>query len=256
MDKFTEMVRVAAKDASGNSSLSFSDGDILGWARTGHASHGLHTASAESIIKTENGAFSFAPSRDPAAWTNVIERAIGVWQTYGAETLGYTNVQTALVSDKTLFASEVIDVLERIRDTDVSIGILPYPLYSPLQERYAHYVDNHVFTYHVPVSVTDTETVGKFLEVFGYHSRHTVRKAFINVYGYEYCGDPDSAEMLTLILDSRTYDPGYHYWSNAEGELSQMISSGTNNAVKWAERKKVPIENDISSYINRISENG
>jgi hypothetical protein len=254
MDKFTEMIRIAAKDASGNSSLSFSDGDILGWARTGHASHGLHTASAESIIKTENGAFSFAPSRDPAAWTNVIERAIGVWQTYGAETLGYTKVQTALVSDKTLFASEVIDVLERIKDADVSVGVLPYPLYSPLQERYAHYVDNHVFTYHVPVSVIETETVGQFLEVFGYHSRHTVRKAFINVYGYEYCGDPDSAEMLTLILDSRTYDPGYHYWSNAEGELSQMISSGTNNAVKWSERKKVPIENDISSYINRISE--
>ena len=83
-----------------------------------------------------------------------------------------------------------------------------------------------------------------------------MRKAFINIYGYEYCGDPDSAEMLNLILDSRTYDPGYHYWSGAEGELSEMISSGKNNTVKWAERKKVTFESDISSYINRISENG
>jgi hypothetical protein len=115
-------------------------------------------------------------------------------------------------------------------------------------------VDNHVFTYHVPVSVSQTEEIGQFLEVFGYHSRHTVRKAFISTYAFDYCDDPMSAQMLDLILDSRTYDPGYHYWSNAEGELSQMISSGTNNAVKWSERKKVPIENDISSYINRISE--
>ena len=46
MDKFAEMIRASAKDASGNSSISFKEGDILGWARTGHASHGLHTASA------------------------------------------------------------------------------------------------------------------------------------------------------------------------------------------------------------------
>ena len=255
MDKFAEMVRSCAKDVSGNSSIAFEEGDVLGWARTGHASHGLHTASARPIVETKNQSFVFSPSEDPTAWTAIVDKAIEIWNVRGAQTLGYTNVQNALVSSRALFASEVIDVLERMRDAeDVEIGILPYPLYSSTQERYAHYVDNHVFTYHVPVSVSETEAVGNFLEVFAYHSRHTVRKAFVNVYAYEYCSDPESAEMLDLILNSRTYDPGYHYWSSAETDLSQMISSGNNNAVKWTQRRKNSLESDIGSYMNRISE--
>jgi len=256
MDKFTEMVRLGTKDASGNSSISYAEGDVVGWVRTVHAVHGVHTASAMPLIETKNGTFSFLPSTDPTAWTNIVDRAIGVWQAGGAETLGYINVQKALASDRALFASEVIDVLERIRDDDVNVGLLPYPLYSTSQPRYAHYVDNHVFTYHVPVSVSETDAVGKFLEVFAYHSRHTVRNAFINVYAYEYCSDPESAEMLTLILDSRTYDPGYHYWSGTESTLSQMISSGQNNTVKWAERRRTAVEKDVSDYMSRISQIG
>ena len=255
MDKFAEMVRACATDASGNSIIAFEDGDILGWARTAHAAHGLHTASAYPIVATKNENFIFSPSDDPAAWTNVVDKAIDIWNVYGAQTLGYTNVQKALMSAKTLFASEVIDVLERMKDAeDVEIGILPYPLYNSAQERYAHYVDNHVFTYHVPVSVSETETVGKFLEVFGYHSRHTVRKAFVNVFAYEYCSDPEAAEMLEIILNSRTYDPGYHYWSTAESDLSHMITSGVNNAVKWSQKRKNALDGEIGSYMNRISE--
>ena len=255
MDKFTEMIRTAAKDASGNSVIAFEEGDVLGWARTAHAAHGLHTASARPLIETKSGSFVFSPSDDPTAWTAIIDRAIGIWGTPGAETLGYTNVQKALVSSKALFASEVIDVLERIKDAEnISVGVLPYPLYSSAQERYAHYVDNHVFTYHVPVSVSETEEIGKFLEVFGYHSRHTVREAFLNTYGYEYCSDPRAPEMLALIFDSRSYDPGYHYWSSTESDLSNMITSSNNNIVKWTERKKNSLAGDIGNYVRSISE--
>jgi len=255
VDKFAEMVRLGAKDTSGNSSLAFEEGDVLGWARTAHAAHGLHTASALPIVETRNGTFVFSPSDDPAAWTNIMDRAISVWHTAGAETLGYTNVQRAIVANRALFASEVIDVLERMRDAeDVRLGLLPYPLYSASQENYAHYVDNHVFTYHVPVSVEETDSLADFLEVFGYHSRYTVRPAFINTYSYEYCSDPESEEMLQLILNSRSYDPGYHFWSTPEGDLSQMIASSNNNIAQWAEKRKTTVSSEIAGYIGRISE--
>lgn len=257
MDKFAEMIRLGAKETSGNSNFAYAEGDILGWARTGHAAHGLHTASALSIIGTENNNFYFEAEQDTSAWSGIIDKAIEIWNIEGGETLGYTNVQNAVASGKALFASEVIDVLERMKNNEgVTLGLLPYPLYNSSQENYAHYVDNHVFTYHVPTSVSETEEMGKFLEVFGYHSRHTVRKAFIDTYSYEYCGDAESADMLTIILDSRTYDPGYHYWSALEGDLSQMITSSQNNVAKWTERKRDAVTGDISTYITRISENG
>ena len=256
MDKFAEMVKIAAKETSGNSQYLYEEGDILGWVRTGHAAHGLHTASALSIIGNQNGVFYFEAEKDPAAWTEVIDKAISIWNMEEAQTLGYTNVQNAIASGKALFASEVIDVLERMKNTEnVRLGLLPYPLYSSSQENYAHYVDNHVFTYHVPTSVSETEEMGKFLEIFGYHSRYTVRKAFIDTYSYEYCGDAESADMLTVVLDSRIYDPGYHYWSAPEGDLSQMIVSSQNNIAKWTERKAAGVATDINTYITRISEN-
>lgn len=257
MDKFAEMIRLGAKETSGNSVFSYEEGDILGWARTGHAAHGLHTASALSIIGTTNNNFYFEAASDTASWSSVIDKAIEIWNLEGAETLGYTNVQSALTGEKTLFASEVLDVLERMKNAEnASIGLLPYPLYSESQTTYAHYVDNHVYTYHVPTSVSLIEEMGRFLEIFGYHSRHTVRKAFIDTYSYEYCGDAESAEMLAIILDSRTYDPAYHFWSAPEADLSQMITSSQNNIAKWTERKKASIEGDIGTYITRISENG
>ena len=257
MDKFAEMVKLGAKETSGNSNFAYAEGDILGWVRTNHAAHGLHVASGLSIIGTDNGAFFFEASNDSAAWTNVIDKAIDIWNIEGAESLGYTNVQNAIASGKALFASEVIDVLERMKNTEgVSLGLLPYPLYNSSQENYAHYVDNHVFTYHVPTSVSATEEMGRFLEVFGYHSRHTVRKAFIDTYSYEYCGDAESADMLTIVLNSRTYDPGYHYWNVLEADISQMITTGQNNIAKWAERKREAVSGDISAYITKISENG
>lgn len=256
MDKFAEMIRLSARDSSGNSVYSYTEGDILGWARTGHATHGLHTASALPIIANINQTFSFQPFNNAAAWTNIIDKAIEIWNLEGAETLGYTDVQAALTSGKALFASEVLDVLERMKNTEnVSIGLLPYPLYNESQSAYSHYVDNHVFTYHVPTSVSETSEIGNFLEVFGYHSRHTVRKAFIDTYSYEYCGDAESAEMLNLILNSRSYDPGYHFWNAFESDLSQMIASSQNNIAKWAERKNSTAEGDITSYMTKISEN-
>lgn len=137
----------------------------------------------------------------------------------------------------------------------LSVGILPYPLYSETQENYAHYVDNHVYCYAVPTSVPNIETLGEFLELFGYHSKYLVRTAWIDTYSYEYCNDIDSAEMLEIILDTRTYDPGYLYWASYESDFSGFISSGKNNVTKWADRNTTVIADAIQQFIDTISKN-
>lgn len=254
MDKFVEMIIAAAQDTSGNSEYHYSEGDILGWVRTAHASHGMHVASGLSIIENTNGALSLAVTNNASAWNDIIDTAIGVWNTTGAETITYSDVQAAMEGGRTLFASEVIDVLERMKDTEgVSVGLVPYPLYSASQENYAHYVDNHFYAYAVPTSVSNITRMGQFLEVYGFHSRYLVRPAWIEAYSYEYCNDADSAEMLEIILDTRTYDPGYLWWSGNEGYFSGFITDGTNNVTRWADRNAATIANDIQTYVERIS---
>ena len=64
--------------------------------------------------------------------------------------------------------------------------------------------------------------------------------------------------MLDIILDSRTYDPGYLMFSVLEGDLSQMISSGQNNIAKWAERKANAVAGpggSIEVFMNGVNDN-
>lgn len=258
MDIFVEMVKKAGTDVSGNSEYAYSEGDILGWVRTAHATHGLHAASALPLITNENGTLKFTALDYTNQWTTVIDKSIEVWALPEAETLGYTNVREALTSGNTLFASEVLDVLRRMRDADVSAGLVPYPKHSEAQENYAHYVDGHVSPYAVPVSVTEIETMGKFIELYAAHSQKIVRTAWIDTYCYEYCGDADSTEMLDIILNTRTYDPGYLYWSTYEAEVSQMISSGKNNFTKWVDKRAnslVGSGGELESLIAGIDDN-
>ena len=57
------------------------------------------------------------------------------------------------------------------------------------------------------------------------HSKYLVRPAWIDAYAYDYCNDADSAEMLEIILDTRTYDPGYLWWSQYESSFSGFIEN-------------------------------
>jgi hypothetical protein len=260
MDKFMEMCKAAAKETSGNTTLKTSEGDILGWIRTGHATHGLHAASGLSIIGTENKAFTFEAQAHTAQWTTVIDKAIEVWAIPEAETLGYSSIPPALAGGYALFASELLaSALEGLKDYEnIRVGLVPYPMYSSTQENYAHYVDNHVYSYSVPTSVSEIEEMGDFFELFAYHSKYIVRTAWIDTYAYEYCSDPESAETLNIILDTRTYDPGYLQFSVLEGDLSQMISSGQNNIAKWAERKSnavVGAGGYFENHMNGLNDN-
>ena len=257
MDKFAEMIRLAATENSGNDKLAYSEGDIMGWVRTGHATHGMHVASSLPIFANNDGVLSLEAQNDPDTWVSIIDKAIEIWNTPGSETLAYNYVRNALQNDQTLFASEVLLIMKLMADTDsATFGLLPYPKYSESQENYAHYVDNHLHSYSIPISVPNPETVALFFELYAYHSRYLVRSQWIDAYSYEFCGDLESSEMLSVILDSRTYDPGYLFWpGNFEGEFSGMISNGKNNISQWVNRRATTAAQNITGLVSAISDN-
>ena len=259
MDIFIEMVKKAANDVSGNQTIKYSEGDIVGWATTTHATHGLHTASGLPMIVNENGALKFVMRESAAQWDTIISKAIEVWALPEHDTTGYGNGQAALVSGNTLFYSDIIQKLEEstLKDSDTAVGLVPYPKYSETQENYAHYVDNHLMVYMVPTSVVDIEGMGDFFTVYAAHSTALVRPVWIDAYSYDYCGDADSAEMLNIILDTRTYDPGYLIFS-LEGEISQQISAGKNNITKLIDKRYDSIAGaggSIEEFVKKIDTN-
>ena len=228
-------------------------------ATTTHATHGLHTASGLPMITTVNGAMKFNMPDSAAQWTSIIDKAIEVWALPEHDTTGYNDGQAALVSGNTLFYSDIIQKLEEdtLKNSDTAIGLVPYPKYSESQENYAHYVDNHLMVYMVPTSVVNIEAMGDFFTVYAAHSTALVRPVWIDAYSYDYCGDADSAEMLQIILDTRTYDPAYLVFT-LEGEISQQISSGKNNVTRLIDKRYDSIAGaggSIEEFIKKISQN-
>ena len=255
MDIFVEMIKDIKRDANGNSTYSYQDGDIMGWIRTGHATHAMHAASNMKIIENVNGKLQFSPSAQANAWSDVIDKAIAVYGTEGSQDVSYSYIPDYVASDKALFFSEILGTAESMRDMDVSLGLVPYPLYSEAQENYCSYVDNHIADYHIPVSVPDPETVGTLLELIACHSHYIIRPANIEWYSVELLGDEESAEMLELILDNVTYDPGYLWWSNFETDIGNMISSGKNNITQWAGRKGADVQKKIDEFMTGLLDN-
>ncbi len=254
MDLLTEIIQNAKYDADGNQEYHYSDGDTLGWIRVGEGTHGMHVASGLRLIDNNDGVYSFSAADHTDEWYQILDQAIEIWNVEGAETKDYTYVQNAVEEGKALFASEVLEVLERMKDAaDLEVGLLPYPKYSESQEGYAHYVDNHFAHYCMPVSVTDPELTGDFFEVYAYHSRAFVREAILNAYSTVYCSDAESGEMLDFILNSRTYDPGYLYWSEFSGLVSNMVS-GTNNFGNFVSKYTSIASDRIHEYVTAVSE--
>lgn len=255
MDQFQFCVKNAARDVDGNSTIDATAGDIAGWIRTGHATHGLHTASGLSIMKTTNGTITFDVEKNTETWVNVINKSMEVWAMPEGQTLSYSVIPETLAGGYALFASEILgSSLGNLKDYDAEIGLLPYPLHDEAQENYAHYVDNHVYSYSIPTSVPDPDTVADFFTIYAYHSTYIVRPAYISVYAYDYCADQESGEMLDIILSSMTYDPGY-LSASLEGELSNMITNNKNNVAQFANKRAATANEWITKFIAGIDDN-
>ena len=255
MDKFAEMIKAIAASQGGNYNRYWSEGDIMGWVRTSDAAHALHVASGLSIIENNDGVMNFAASEHLAEWDSVIDKAISLWsmdETQGVEDIfPYYIVHEVVKSSNVLFFSAGLDVL---READgASVSVVPYPLYSTSQENYAHFVDNSFCAYAVPTTVSNPAAMGQFLEVYAFHSRYLVRPAWVDAYSSEYCSNPNAAEMLEIILDTRTYDPGYLWWSQYESSISGFIENSQNEITRWNERNAATIQNDINTYVETIS---
>lgn len=255
IDTFMTMVKAAAVDNAVPGTYKEEDGDIVGWIRTGHATHGLHVASGLTIVSNVNGSYEFNVATNASAWSAVLDKACAAWAMPESETRSYSYIPDAVAGNRALFASEILSSsLGNLKDLDVEIGLLPYPTYTE-GANYYHYVDEHFSPYAVPLHVADIENVGDFLVLFAYYSKHIVRPAYINLYAYEYCSDEDSYEMLDIILSSRTYDVGY-LGAKYEGNISDMINTNKANQItSFANSKAKVFGTWVSDYIGKVTAN-
>ncbi|MBO4217320.1 MAG: hypothetical protein J5940_05215 [Clostridia bacterium] len=122
----------------------------------------------------------------------------------------------------------------------LSFGVIPQPKWNDEQTEYYHYVNNQASFMAIPITSNYTVATN-FLNIYGLLFEQTVQATYISNVATAWVSDPDVADMMRLIFDSRVWDAGY--WYNPSSIHTNLLAdvgvqkSRYSNRVKSGEPK-------------------
>ena len=259
IDTFMECNETALMDLNGDGEYT-RDADQYGtMAQPQHLGLGLYIGAGQMVIgKDENDLPYFQ-----AAQSDAIDVMVNIAEKIGSNPAISTSTDSTLSSlypdnlvyfteGRVLFSPEVLKHIESMRDSDVDIGILPLPKYTEEQENYYCYADGHcVNAVGVPITNTESEKIGFVLEAMSAESKNNLTPAYFEVcLTDKYVRDADSAEMLSLVMESAVLDLGEVFqWNNITSTVSEAINKGSSIASTITSNETI-----VNKYIEKAIE--
>ena len=123
------------------------------------------------------------------------------------------------VKGNSLFKSGMVkDLTNELKFMTEMYGVLPHPKMSLDQENYSSLVwEHHDSVLGIPAFAADEEMCAVILEALSWESYNSVTPVFYDTILLDrMCKDKESKEMLKIIFDTRSYDPGL-YWDGGSG---------------------------------------
>ncbi len=220
-DEMVNMIQIVARDIDG---LGYGDGDIFGYTDNSGLVSRLLCAFGENLILIDE---------EGNASVNTGERCINIFDKVFDRLCGsqasYTVLHGEFSGVTVLFTPSDISSVNGRRSSERDFGIIPYPKYDELQERYYTIYNNAYSTvYCIPIDNRELDRTGNILEVMGAYSHETIHESVVEkavlVKGVR---DEDSAEMIELLFDSRFYEIGLA-GTNIYNSLCNMVEQGKN----------------------------
>ena len=160
-------------------------------------------------------------------------------------------------NDNVLYHFGMIKDVTTHRQMETNYGILPIPKYDEAQENYSSLVWMHHDTIlGIPATVKNTDMAEIVLEALSAESYYTVYRDFYDtVIMGRSARDQQSKEMLQIIFDTRSFDPGL-IWDNTPfaGKILRLSATGTSDiASLWASYKDA-IDDRVTELNEKIDE--
>lgn len=236
LDKFLEIIKRAHSD-DGDQTMTTGSGDIFGLVSSSFGIRGLYFGADQGYsIKTDDktGKSTFTHAFTDAAVT-ATNKIIEIYSNEGVAIASYDVVQSQIRSGLVLFSPETLNKASMYAGKQgasteaVQVGILPHPKLSSDQAKYKHNIDNHMIYICVPKTCTNLDRIADFLTLYAYHSYHTVYAKYLELYKYTYTTDTKAAEMVDIILQSRSFDLAYQFfWAGVDTEYINAVKEGRN----------------------------
>ena len=134
--------------------------------------------------------------------------ATEAFDVYGAD----ANRLSAFMNGKALFLSTGIGELSMLKSAELDYGVLPWPMYDQSQQDYVSRCGD-AWLHCVPGNTKDPERTSVIMQALAYYSADTVYKAYYeNALTSKYVRDPESVEMMQIILSTLSVDLGDTIW--------------------------------------------
>ncbi len=224
LTKFMEYSSLVYKDTNGNSTAD--EGDTYGFAgfawvplisfqtaadipvvardpEDDHLYISPLVDNAEKIVKLDEMIYNFVNDQHTFTWDPF---------TGGAE--------LHLDSGRVMFETVNNYGLVTTKETDIKVGVLPYPLWDENQANYKTLSWNGYMV--IPTTVKNLEMVGDTIEMLAYSSDAVTTAFYETLLGAKVADAPEDVKMLDIIWSSQTSDYGLAF-NNVDASLDAIL---------------------------------
>lgn len=255
-DKLTEMATTVTTDLNGDGTMT-PDSDQYGitYNNDNMTLNFMYSSGILSVLIDDNG--KPVPNTYNDKMLSLVEGMYYLSHESGAcifdsySTQG-TVGQPAFAEGRVMFRGGSVGDLATLRESELDIGLVPYPMWDEDQGYYATHVDAWNGMLCIPVTAGDVERTGVIVEAMAAYTYKYCIPAYYDVaLGTKFVRDTESTEMMDIIFDSIVYDFGYIFdaWKGCTWTLPKlMVSKSTDLASYWKSIEKVVNKNYEDLY--------
>ncbi|MBQ5362211.1 MAG: extracellular solute-binding protein, partial [Clostridia bacterium] len=151
---------------------------------------------------------------------------------YIANNSMYTQPAGVFKSGRALMYASYLSGAIGLKDMENDFGLLPQPKYDERQENYLSFVNGSASVVVVPRSVSDEnlDMAGYMMEVLASSSYYMVTETlYEKVAKSKTARDPESAEMVDIIIRNKVFDFGYTHFHHKSLACASIVQTSLNS---------------------------
>ncbi len=263
IDKYIAMAEAAVSDVDGDGK--FTEADIFGMTSNESSKYIALMPAADQFIteKGDDGRIRLAMNTEKTF--SLVEKVYAMSSkdgvVYRPKNMELITTDSMMMNGNVLFLMTAVSDIIGLRESEVDIGLLPYPKYDAAQEAYRNMDWGGLAG--VPVSIQEPEMVGAVIELLAYESGGTVIPAYYDVLlAGKLARDEDSTKMLDILFDTITYEIGGNYFGFSAGfnDLfytlgNYVVMNGNSDFASLYAKNEKSAQQTIDKFYTALDEN-
>jgi hypothetical protein len=265
LDKLSEMAEVTASDLDGDGEATLADRFGLFWQRDSIISF-LHAGNCRIVTLDGEGNPEFTLMNDRTiALMETLDALVSRkdivvnFHNYESKFADIYAEESKLFSqNQALFMWVRMRVVANLRNMESDFGIIPVTKFDETQEHYYSTVNKYTAaTVCIPNSpALDLEMAGLVVEAMSGEGYYGLHEAYYDInLGQKIARDPESTEMLDIIMSSRVYDTGEIYdIGTVATDMYYLTQKDSLEFASFIAKKEKAAEKQLSTFIKNMSE--